>query len=159
MSVAISDLRAQPAFAEAVADRIWRAWWEPQGTPRDAIVGLVHDSLSARALPLALVAHQDGVFIGTASVIASDLAERPDLTPWVAAVWVEPVFRRRGVAAALVGRAADAAFGLGVPTVYLCARPALADFYGRLGWGLIEQGVGPRGLSVFTRQAPGMGHR
>ena len=32
-SFIISDLRQCPAFFDTVADRIWRAWWEPGGYP------------------------------------------------------------------------------------------------------------------------------
>lgn len=151
MSVAISDLRDQPMFAEVIADRIWRAWWQQRGTPLATIRGLVQDSLAAGSIPLALVAHEGEAFLGTASVIACDLAERPQLTPWVAAVWVEPQHRSRSVASSLIGRSVDAAFGLGARSVYLCARRDLEDFYRRRSWDVIEQDVGPRRLTVFAR--------
>jgi N-acetylglutamate synthase-like GNAT family acetyltransferase len=86
-------------------------------------------------------------------VIASDLAERPHLTPWIAAVWVEPQARRRGVGAALVNRAAQDCFALGVSRAYLCARPQRSDFYERLGWIAVERDVGRHGLGVFIRDA------
>ena len=91
------------------------------------------------SIPLALVAHDSGTFLGTASLIASDLDERPELTPWVAAVWVEERARGQGVGAALVDAAARAAFALGFPRAYLCARARMTRFYERLGWTLIER--------------------
>jgi N-acetylglutamate synthase-like GNAT family acetyltransferase len=152
---AISDLRQRPEFFDLVADRIWQAWWKANGHPLDYISGRLRENLNAEPVPLALVAHQGPTFLGTASVIASDLAERPQLSPWVAAVWVEPQARRRGVGAALVDGAAQACFGLGIGRVYLCARPRRSAFYEALGWTAIERDVGPHQLGVFIRDATG----
>jgi GNAT superfamily N-acetyltransferase len=150
----ISDLRQRPEFFDIVADRIWRAWWEETGTPLEYITGRLHENLNAEPLPIALVAHNGAEFLGTASVIASDLDERPQLTPWVAAVWVEPHARSRGVGGALVERAARDCFALGFAHAYLCARPALTSFYERLGWIAIERDVGERCFTIFGQDAP-----
>ena len=97
------------------------------------------------------MAHEGDTFLGTASVIASDLEERPLLTPWVAAVWVDEDARKRGVGAALVNRATRDCFALGVRRAYLCARPSMTGFYQGLGWTLIEREVGRRQLGLFVR--------
>ncbi|MGQ0681452.1 GNAT family N-acetyltransferase, partial [Bradyrhizobium sp.] len=105
------------------------------------------------SIPFALVAHDGGRFLGTSSVIASDLAERPQLTPWVAAVWVEENARRHGVGGALVNRATEDCLALGEKRVYLCARAHMAGFYQGLGWTTIERGVGTHELDVHCREA------
>jgi hypothetical protein len=74
-------------------------------------------------ISLAAIHCEGEAFLGTASVIASDLAERPQPTPWVAAVWVDPQARQRDAGAALVGRATLDCFALGVGHVGLCVRP------------------------------------
>lgn len=149
----ISDLRRRPEFFDIVADRIWRAWWKDSGHPLEYITGRLGDNLDARPIPAALVAHDGPAFLGTSSVIASDLEERPHYTPWVAAVWVEPQHRSRGIGAALVERAARDGFASGAHRLYLCARPTRTEFYRRLGWIPLEHGVGRLGLTVFTRDA------
>ena len=149
----ISDLRHCPEFFETVADRIWQAWWKPHGHPLDYISGRLRENMEDTPIPLALVAHAGGAFLGTASVIASDLDERPQLSPWVAAVWVEPERRQQGVASALVDAAAQACFARGFARAYLCARAERTAFYQRLGWTLIEQNVGRFHLGVFIRDA------
>lgn len=153
-SFAISDLRQRPEFFNIVADRIWRAWWKDSGHPLEYITGRLGENLDARPVPLALVAHDGPAFLGTSSVIASDLEERPHYTPWVAAVWVEPQHRSRGIGAALVERAARDGFASGAQRLYLCARPARTGFYRRLGWIPLERDVGRFALTVFTRDAP-----
>ncbi|MBI1218329.1 MAG: GNAT family N-acetyltransferase [Rhodobacteraceae bacterium] len=147
--LAITELRTAAAFAETVSDRIWRAWWQEDGFPLSHIADRVAASLTTTGLPLSLVAHRGGRFLGTASLIPSDLDARPQLSPWVAAVWVEPDHRNTGIGTALVQAAADLAFARGFGPVYLCATPANSGFYQRIGWTLIESGVG--GLNVFRR--------
>lgn len=149
----ISDLRERPAFFDAVADRIWRAWWEPNGYPLAHITARLRENMDATPIPFALVAHDGERFLGTTSVIASDLEERPLLTPWVAAVWVDEHARGHGVASALVNRAARDCFALGVRRVYLNARPRLSGLYAGLDWVIAERKVGPHQLNVFFRDA------
>ncbi|WP_331371803.1 GNAT family N-acetyltransferase [Sinorhizobium chiapasense] len=151
--ITIADLRTVPHFAADVVDRVWRAWWKPRGFPLKHIANLVRDNLGAGPLPSAIVAHRGPTFMGTASVIASDMEERPHLTPWVAAVWVDQAFRRQGIGGTIVGHAARAAFAAGADTVYLCAVPTKRPFYQRLGWSLHEQDAGDHGLDVFTLKA------
>jgi len=152
LACTISDLRQQPQFFDCVADRIWRAWWAPNGHPLEYITGRLNENMLDTPIPLALVAHDGSAFLGTASLIASDLDERPDLTPWVAAVWVEERARGTGIGAALVERATQTCFALGVPRAYLCARPRMTRFYERLGWTILERKVGRDQLNVFVKE-------
>jgi GNAT superfamily N-acetyltransferase len=149
--LAISDLRRRPDFFDTVADRIWQAWWRSHGHPREYIRTRLCENINAEPIPLALVAHAGGEFLGTASVIACDLDERPQLSPWVAAVWVEPHARRHGIGGMLVNQAVAACSALGIERAYLCARLERAGFYERLGWTRIEGNVGPFHLDIFSK--------
>src|SRR4051812_888252 len=119
LTFAISDLRQRPEFFDTVADRIWRAWWKQIGYPLGYITSRLDENLNAEPIPMALVAHNGSEFLGTASLVASDLEQRPQFTPWLAAVWVEPRARSRGVGAALVRRATRDCFALGISRAYL----------------------------------------
>jgi GNAT superfamily N-acetyltransferase len=145
----VSDLRERPYFAPTVADRVWRAWWEPKGYPLAFIEDLVQQNLDNEPIPFAIVAHSQETFLGTASVIASDLDARPQYTPWVAAVWVDPVHRSSGVGAALVQAGARMAQRLGFDPSFLCALPPKHGFYEGLGWKMVEADVTDAGLAVF----------
>jgi N-acetylglutamate synthase-like GNAT family acetyltransferase len=149
----ISDLRQRPEFFDTVAKRIWQAWWKADGHPFGYISSRLRENLKATPIPFALVAHDGEAFLGTASVIASDLAERPQFTPWVAAVWVEPQAHQRGVGAALVDRAVQDCFALGITRAFLCARPQRSDYYEKLGWTPIERDVGQHRMSILIRDA------
>lgn len=155
MTIAICDLRECPEFASAVGARIWRAWWEPQDVPLSYIMGRIEtENLAEGAIPFALVAHEGDTFAGTASVIVDDLDERPQYTPWVAAVWVDPQFRSRGIGGDLVNRAAEGAFAAGFQRVYLNALKRRTSFYEGFGWTCIEEDVGKHAVSVFIRDVP-----
>lgn len=150
----ISDLRQRPDFFDAVADRIWQAWWKRHGVPEAYIVERLRENMQWTGLPIALVAHRGPEFLGTASLLVSDLDERPQYTPWVAAVWTEPAARKQGVAPALIEHACTQAFGRDHGRVYLCAAPLRRAYYEHLGWTPIEDEVGPLKLTVFVRERP-----
>jgi GNAT superfamily N-acetyltransferase len=149
--MSISDLRDHPLFQAAIADRIWRAWWEARGVPLGDIAGSVADNLGEGPIPSAFVAHDGDRFLGTASVILSDLDERPQYTPWLAAVWVEPEARGAGLGARLVAHATEAIFRAGFQRAYLTAAPHRRSFYDGLGWTVLEEPVGAERLTVFIR--------
>lgn len=146
---AVTELRHRPDFAPAVADRVWRAWWEPKGSPLGPIADFVRGAAEGVSIPSALVAHDGDGYLGSALLIASDLDSRPQYAPWVAAVWVEPVHRRRGVGAALVGAGAALAGRMGFAPAYLCALPRHHGFYRALGRRPVVADADADGLAVF----------
>jgi GNAT superfamily N-acetyltransferase len=149
----ISDLRDKPGFAGIVAERIWNAFWKDEGHPLELLTGLVQLNFDSGPIPTAFVAHEGERFLGTVSVIANDEESRPQYTPWVAALWVEPEARQNGIGAALVKRAAEFAFGTGAPRVYLLSRERRRAYYEGMGWSMLEADVLEPGLHVLIRDA------
>jgi GNAT superfamily N-acetyltransferase len=70
---------------------------------------------------------------GTAALVRTHLETRPDLTPWLAGLFVEPAFRRRGYGSALVREVEAFALAASVPILWLYTSTA-EPFYLRLGW-------------------------
>ena len=90
--------------------------------------------------------------MGTAGITHADLESRPDLTPWLVGVFVEPAFRRRGFASALIRRAEAFADAAAVPCLWLYTVDA-ETLYARLGWERV--GTEPdRGKSVVLMRRP-----
>lgn len=145
----ISDFREHQHYGSTIADRVWNAWWRNAGHPASDVERHLIEMADDRPLPMALVAHNDHGYLGSAFLIHSDMEERPQYSPWVAAVWVEAAERKRGVGRALVAEAAKTARALGYRTTYICCRRELDEFYVRAGWIIIEQAVGAKGLSVL----------
>lgn len=153
MTLQISDLRLEPAFFDTVADRVWRAWWKPNGHPLERIAAGLSEMMKGDPIPFALVAHDGNEFLGSTLGIKSDLAARPQYSPWVAAVWVEPQHRLKQVGRALVGEATQTCFARGFDRIYLCSAAARRNFYTRQGWVPIEENVGEHLQTVYVRDA------
>jgi len=88
-------------------------------------------------LPLAWVAHENGVLLGTSALRVCDLEGREDLTPWLAGIFVMPDYRGRGIAAKLCEVAEMKAWEWGVESLYLHT-PDQQGLYRKLGWRSVE---------------------
>ena len=80
----------------------------------------------------------NSVLIGTASLIEHDVPTRAELTPWLASVYVDPRFRKRGIGSALVRAVLQEARNLGLEKLYLIT-PDQVPFYRRQGWQEMEE--------------------
>jgi GNAT superfamily N-acetyltransferase len=152
--VNIDDLRQRPQLADAVVDRIWRAFWMDKGHPIERISRSVERNLaSAAPKPFCLIAHASGTFLGTASLIASDVESRPLLTPWVAALWVEAAHRQQGIGTALLEAVVQRAFEFNEEQLFLHSAERRRPFYEKRGWRLFEQGVPNADMHILRRRA------
>jgi GNAT superfamily N-acetyltransferase len=150
----VSDLRNRPEFFDTISSRVWHAWWKQRGFPLKSIADRLREHMDANPMPFALVAHDGPTFKGSTLVIDSDMDDRPQYSPWVAAVWVDAEYRKRGVGAALINHAAQAAFAVGIGRVFLCATRLNRDFYLKRAWTKIEEDVGEELLTVMVRDRP-----
>jgi len=91
-------------------------------------------------IPTTIVALTDGQPVGSISLVADDMDTHPELTPWLASLYVPAAQRRQGIGAALVQRLTAEARTLGISKLYLYT-PSEEKFYARLGWQTLEQTV------------------
>ena len=153
MRLDFRDLAGSPELTALAADRIYHAFWRnTEETPASLLAG-IGKVLADGPAQFGLAAMADGAFAGNTLVIRCDVDERPDLGPWVAAVWVEPGFRRGGIGAALVRRASEEAFARGAKRLYLHCRAAMLPFYEARGWRLFEADVPKKGMFILTMEA------
>ena len=89
-------------------------------------------------IPTSFVAVDADQPVGCASLIEHDMLARPELSPWLAGVFVPREHRRRGIGAALVERVVQEARSLGVQRLYLYT-PGSGALYLRLGWSVLER--------------------
>jgi hypothetical protein len=69
---------------------------KPLGKFSDQLVGRDPETKSGLGPKAVVIATSAASRPGTSSFIIADLKERPDLTPWLASVFVIPAARRRG---------------------------------------------------------------
>ncbi len=143
----ISDLRAVPHFAATLADRAWNAWWTDKISLAE-YRSWVDACLVDEGVPMALVAHDGERYLGSVKLIASDLDSRPQYTPWIAALWVDPENRCQGVATRLLHEAAASAKRAGFASAYLCASAENTPFYLARNFRQIETDV--EQLNIFV---------
>ena len=151
----ISDFREHQHCGSTIADRVWNAWWKNAGLPLSDVERHMVEMADERPLPMAIVAHDNRGYLGSTFLIHSDMEERPQYSPWVAALWVEAAERKRGVGRALIAEAAKIARSLGYQVIYICCRPELERFYSSIGWKIVEEAAGANRLSVLKLDLPG----
>lgn len=116
------------------------------GIISDAFARMVREARGEHVL----VALVEGEPAGMVLLIDCDLESHAHLTPWVAGVYVEPAFRGKGVAAALVEAAEAYARREGHALAYLYT--AIPDLYARMGWAIQEILTGDSaGMSLMRK--------
>lgn len=144
----ICHLEDKPESASIISDRCWHAWW----TDSDVTLAQYQTSIESMAVkgrvPSAFVAHEGETFAGSVLLIEDDLPARPLLAPWIAALWVDPGFRKRGVALRLINAARNEAAKLGFASCYLNATDINSPYYEARGFRRIESSVGD--VNIFS---------
>ncbi len=139
---AIEALADHPHHVSTVARWRWDEWG-PKADPRGSA-----EAWAARlyqhtrdSIPTTFIALDDGEnVVGVVSLTENDLTIRPDLTPWLAGLFVLPQMRGQGLGSALVRHAEAHAASLLVDRLYLFTDTA-EHLYRQLGWQVLEHVV------------------
>jgi GNAT superfamily N-acetyltransferase len=141
----------RPDLAPVVAAWLWAEFSRARGSSLDETLEAVRISATAERMPRTFVLLVDGKPVGMASLAAQDLETRPDLTPWLAGVFVEPAARGQGLAGHLIGAVEDECRRLSIPTLWLYTRSA-EKVYRRAGWRTVETfALGDRSYALMRR--------
>ncbi|MHB0764237.1 GNAT family N-acetyltransferase [Stutzerimonas sp. NM35] len=89
-------------------------------------------------VPSIFIAVSGGQLVGSAALVQNDMHTRPDLSPWLAAVYVKEAFRHQGIATELVARCEAEAARSNANAWYLYTEFA-SKFYEKLGWRYLER--------------------
>jgi GNAT superfamily N-acetyltransferase len=128
----------RPDLVPVVADWLWEEFWRDDGLTLDAARRRVEDSTPAAAIPRFFAALAEGVPVGVASLVAQDLEERRDLTPWLATVFVKPETRGLGHAGRLVAAVENECRAASITVLWLYTRTA-ERIYARIGWKTVDR--------------------
>jgi N-acetylglutamate synthase-like GNAT family acetyltransferase len=133
----IVTLADRPDLAPIITEWIWNEWSRHDGYTFEQTLEYSEASSARRDIPQTFVLLVEGEPVGTSSLVAADMKERPDLTPWMASVFVIPEARRRGRVIPLIRAVEDAAVAAGIPTLWLHTDSA-ARIYAKVGWRIVE---------------------
>ncbi len=123
----------RPDLIPTVADWLWQEFWRADGCTLEQTRQAVAQAQHPSGVPQCFVLLRGDQPIGTASLAAEDLDERPDLTPWLAGVYVVPAQRRQGHVARLIAAVEAACRSASIPTLWLYTSTA-EQVYARAGW-------------------------
>ena len=137
----IVSLSDHQTYLPQVADWIYREFVE--NIRNDITLDHIKTTLQKRqkdAIPLTYLGMIEGDCIGTVSLVGNDLKARPDLSPWLAALYVRPDCRGQGYAKQLIQKVIASASGMGYRSLYLRTETT-AEYYKRLGWTKVDETV------------------
>jgi GNAT superfamily N-acetyltransferase len=133
MTFEIVTIRQNPDLIPQVAHWLWEEWARRKGRTLDMVTDRLVVRAAAEGPEQTFVVVDGGVPLATASLVVADLASRPDLTPWLASVFVDPSHRGHGHAARLVRRVEEAARAASTQVLWLYTGDA-EGLYAKLGW-------------------------
>jgi GNAT superfamily N-acetyltransferase len=133
----ITCVAKRPDLVPIVAKWLWREWWENWGLSAEETQAMYSKGQVEVGAPQTLILLADDVPVGTASLALQDLEERPDLTPWLAGVFIIPEMRGRGYAYRLLEAFDEACCTAHVETAWLYTSGA-ERMYLKAGWQVAE---------------------
>ncbi len=133
--IKIDLLKNHPNTIPALAD-IWHEVlgkiWVPD-IPIERVITRLKESRNDQALPITFVALDGDLPVGMCSLREND-GIRPDLTPWLGSLVVDPKYQKQGIGKMLIDVTVLKAKELKFKKLYLFAfDPTIPKYYERLG--------------------------
>ena len=134
----IVDLKEKPEHLPSLAEWHHKEWSDLNpGETIEQRIERMQAYLNESFIPSTFIA-KDGELLGSAAIVAHDMETKPDLSPWLASVFVAPEQRGKGLGARLVSHVMNEAKTRGIDTLYLFT-PDKALFYQKLGWKIVTK--------------------
>ena len=152
MELDLKQLSECPEHLETVGLWIHNEWWSKRYDSPEIVLNWLRMHKKLDAVPYSVVALAEGEPVGSCCVIENDCIHRPQYAPWVAAVYVKPEFRRRGIASKILHEAASIAARAGVKCLFIDCLAVTAPVYEKNGWAIHEREVGDKESVVMLRE-------
>jgi GNAT superfamily N-acetyltransferase len=141
----IKPLRDFPAYAPILAYWSYRQWYRKRDIGFDHLIKSYKKRASAKHLPISWIAIEEDMPVGMVTLKENDLWSRKDINPWLASLYVEPDFRRRGIGEQLINAVIVKARKLGLARLHLFLDSAelvtLERYYIKRGWSFFEEAL------------------
>jgi N-acetylglutamate synthase-like GNAT family acetyltransferase len=134
----ISYLKDRPDLASQLIPGLLDHWrYVVPDDTAEARAARFRNHENHNALPIAWIAHDGDVALGTSALRLYDHPDRKDISPWLGGMYVEPHVRRQGIGAQLSHVVERKAVEMGLPKLYLFTH-GQEHFYATLGWTYME---------------------
>jgi len=151
MTCQVQQLSECLQHLETVGNWIFYQWWSRRCDSAEVVLAWLRTHTQKDKVPYTVVALVEGIPVGSCSVIQNDCVHRPQYSPWVAAVFVKPEMRHRGIASAMLQEAAAIARRADVKGLYIDCLAVTAPVYEKNGWKVYEREVGDKDSVVMLR--------
>ncbi len=130
----IIDLREAPQHIPTIARWHFDEWgYLNPGRTFEHRLDRMQRYLGDNPIPTMLIAIEREIILGTAALVEADMDTHPELSPWLASVYIKEDQRGRGLGKKLVQALMDFARGQELAQLYLFT-PDQSAFYAALGW-------------------------
>ncbi|MBC8184741.1 GNAT family N-acetyltransferase [candidate division KSB1 bacterium] len=135
----ISHISKHPNAIPIIANWIVDEWGDTApGVNFKNITTSLKREIIENKIPKTFIAFEKDRYLGTASIFENDMSTRPELTPWLAAVYVDSKYRNKGVGSELVKFVMNEAKSLDLKKLYLWTANKM-NFYQNLDWKFFER--------------------
>lgn len=107
------------------------------GTDIESRITKMQLHLNNDMIPVTYIALGDQL-LGSAAIVPNDMKTKPELSPWLASVFIAQEYRNKGIGTKLVLHVMQQAKENAIKTLYLFT-PDKAAFYKKLGWVIISK--------------------
>jgi GNAT superfamily N-acetyltransferase len=152
MKLEAKQLSECPEHLTAVGTWIYEQWWSKRCNAPEVVFSQLREHITKDKVPYTIVGFADGTPVGSCCVIENDCLHRPQYSPWVAAVYVKPEMRNRGIASMILQEAAAVASRINIDGLYIDCLATTARVYEKNGWRLYEREVGDKNSVVMLRE-------
>ena len=134
----ITYLAGHEEVIPTLAEWFYREWsyLQPNRTLSD-VESSIRERVNKDVLPVALLAFEGSILVGTICLRTHDMDTRLDLSPWLAGLYVAESWRGRGIGTEMVNAIEQTASTLGIRKLYLYTLRA-EPFYSRMVWQVKE---------------------
>lgn len=143
-----------PQYIETVSKWIYDEFVVKSGSTMTLEkVNQYFSNTSIKNFPITLIAVIDNKCVGTVSLFENDLDTQDVLHPWLASIFVEPTFRKLGIAEKLTNKLLSIAGNLDYEKLYLRTEHT-SEYYRARNWSSLGKAFDGKGqeTEIFFKQ-------
>ncbi len=129
----ISPLSAIPAATETLAGWHHHEWLHLNDPAYDRKARIAEYKTYTTPYPAMFVAHHKTTPLGSARLVENDMDSHPELSQWLASLYVHQNYRQNGIGVALIQTIEKAATELNFESIYLFTED-MQTLYKKQGW-------------------------